>query len=843
MTEFAASGSVPVIWGDVPPRIKNFTGRKEILDRLRPSASSNITAVLPGDPLPTALRGLGGVGKTAIGIEYAYQYRSDYDVVWWIRSEQLPLVRSSLAALAQRLGLEAAKFAGIEGAAAAALDALRRGEPYRRWLLIFDNADRPEDFREYIPSGSGHVLITSRNPAWHAHAETVQVDVFSRPESVEFLRKRAPTQVTSRDADLLAEKLGDLPLALDQAGAVLYESGMPVEEYIDLLDQRIVKIMDEGRSAEYPMSVTAAWEISVDKVRQQLPEAQELLRSCAFFGPDPIPRDVFRRGTQATGTVMTDLMEDSILMARAIRELGRYALVTIDGRAISVHRLVQALLRDELSDEQQARYRRDVHAIMLAAAPTDPGDTKQWPRYEELLPHLTSEATAAARSTDKELHRFVLDMMRYLYLSGDHTSCLTLTKEFIDQWTLDSGPDDPSVLGARRHYCDALRQLGRYTEAFEYTESTLIAARAAVGERDRLTLVLRNGFAGDLRARGDFAAALRLDEETRQFNEEVFGPNAPETLRALSNLAADYGLNSEHSKARELCQRAFRLQSAAPTGVSASEVLISWVTLAWAVRMQGRYTEARDVGEEAWDFGKERLGPDHFATLRAAIGLSIALRRTAPTRQDVLQTAFEVHEQCRKRFGEKHPDTMAAAISLTNAQRVNGMVGEAFALAEQTVDRYPDVYGANHPYSYGCQGNLALMRRVTGDLAGARQLNERALSSLDAQLGRDHYYSLTVAVNLASDLAMLGETAAARSLSEDTLTRLTSLLGEKHALTLGCAANLALDRRADGATAEADLLSADTIKSLEATLGAKHPDTTVAGENRRLDPDFDPPPV
>src|SRR5580658_8974674 len=124
-TDAPVSGAVPVIWGDVPPRNKNFTGRENILGRLRQGASSRITAVLPEDPLPTALRGLGGVGKTAIAIEYAYRFRSAYDVVWWIPSEQLPLVRASLAALAGRLGLEAAMATGIEGAAAAALDALR----------------------------------------------------------------------------------------------------------------------------------------------------------------------------------------------------------------------------------------------------------------------------------------------------------------------------------------------------------------------------------------------------------------------------------------------------------------------------------------------------------------------------------------------------------------------------------------------------------------------------------------------------------------------------------------------------------------------------------------------
>lgn len=831
-----------MIWGDVPPRNKNFTGRKDILQRMRRGTSSKITVVLPEDPLPTALRGLGGVGKTAIAIEYAHLFRSDYDVVWWIPSEQQPLVRSSLAALALRLGLPEAMASGIEGAMTAALDALRRGHPYHRWLLIFDNADQPEDFRDYIPHGPGDVLITSRNPAWQATADTVQVDVFSRPESKEFLSKRAP-MTSESDTGRLAERLGDLPLALDQAGAMLAETAMPVDEYLGLLDEKITQIMAEGKPAEYPTSVTAAWSLSVTKVREQLPQAQDLLRCCAFFGPDPIPRDVFRRGTQATGTRVSDLMADPILLARAIRELGRYALVTISGRAISVHRLVQALLRDELDEDAQSQYRHDVHAILAAAAPADPADDRQWPTYRGLLPHVTSDATDMAGSRDPDVRDFVLNMMRYLYLSGDVASCLALTKLCINRWTADSSPDDRAVLGAKRHYGDVLRQNGQYSDAYQVVEETLGSARKAVGERDRLTLALRNAFGGDLRARGNFNRALVLDKETQVLHQDTFGPNDPQTLRIITNLGNDYGLNSDYDRAEELCRRAHILMSQSASPVSATEVLISWYTLAWAVRMQGRYPEARDVGEEAWDYGKERLGPDHFATLRAAVGLSVALRRIAPAREEAMQIADEAFEMCQKRLGEGKPDTMAAAINLTNVQRVNDFANEALGLAKQTVERYPEVYGPEHPYNYGCTGNLALMRRVTGDPAEARHLNEMALAGFDSTLSRDHVYSLTVAVNLASDLALLGEVGTARELGEDTLKRLGKLLGRDHPFTVGCAANLALDRRAEGAEAEADSLHSDTMSRYKATLGLEHPDAVVAAEGRRLDFDFDPPPI
>jgi hypothetical protein len=370
--------SAPRIWDGVPPRNKNFTGRTDIFEQLRRRMPSKVTAVVPppeeeperpGDePPPQALQGLGGVGKTAVAIEYAWRYRADYDLVGWIRADQMPLVRSSLARLAAALGLEPSAT-GIDLTTSSVLDALRRGEPYSRWLLVFDNADQPEELLPFIPSGPGDVLITSRNNRWQAVVDTVQLDVFARAESVQFLRKRVPKMLTAADADRLAEQLGDLPLALVQAGAVLFEGSMPVDEYLRLLDERVTEILQKGASPEYPTSMTAAWQISVSRLRQQSPQALDLLRCCAFLGPEPIPRDVFNFGPQESQTAVGELTADPIDLSTAIGILGRFALVKIDGPYICVHRLIQALLRDELSLDEQYKYRHDAHTMLAVGAP------------------------------------------------------------------------------------------------------------------------------------------------------------------------------------------------------------------------------------------------------------------------------------------------------------------------------------------------------------------------------------------------------------------------------------------------------------------------------------------
>lgn len=832
-----APARVPKVWGRVPQRNKNFTGREAILRQLRAGVATDVTAVVPH-----ALHGFGGVGKTQIAIEYAYRYQSDYDVVWWISADQPGLVRSSLAALAPHLDLPPPIATGIDQATTAVLDALRRGDPYGRWLLIFDNADQPEDINDIIPRGPGHVLITSRNHRWQSVVDTVLVDVFSRAESVAFLNKRVPNAISEPDATQLAQELGDLPLALEQAGALQAETGMSVDEYLRLLTEQASELLAESKPSEYPVSMTAAWKLSVTKLNEQLPEAVELLRCCAFFGAEPIPRDVFLRAVPDVQPQLRGLFAKPILLTRAIRELGRFALARIDtvSRTIQVHRLIQALLREELSSAEQERFRHDAHLLLAAAAPRNPDDNAHWPLYAELAAHVGPSGLDACQ--DPPARRFALDLARYYYLSGHRQSSRTLLEKLLERWQADFGAEHPDVLDAQRHLGNTLRELGEYHAAYDLTRVTLEHSQKILGRRHELTLVLMNSFGADLRARGEFGAARDLDEQSHQLHEEFLGATDPRTLRTMNNLALDHGLNSDYQAALELHELTYRRQNEATSGVSKLDVLASLSGLSRAVRLCGDYAEARDLGDDAYEFGRQQLGADHFWTLRAAKDLSIA-RRLAAAYDEALELAQEVFERCTRFFGAGHPDTLAAAMNLTNILRTMGQIDEAFELAEDTVERYPEVYGGDHPYNHGCAGNLALLLRVRGDLVGARQLNKASLAGLDARLTRNHEYPLAVTINLASDLAGLGDAAAARELGADTYVRLRSLLGEDHPVTLGCAANLAVDMSANGAEGEALQLREDTLERYERTLGPDHPDAKAAVQGRRLDFDFDPPPI
>ncbi|GAA2637021.1 FxSxx-COOH system tetratricopeptide repeat protein [Actinomadura fulvescens] len=817
---------------NVPPRNRNFTGREELLAALRASLTGDVTAVV-SQPEPHALYGLAGVGKTMLAVEYVWRFRGDYDLVCWIPSDQPALARSTLAVLAGDLGLPPAIVTGIEDAAGAALNALRLGEPFHKWLLIFDNADQPEEINDLIPAGGpGHVLITSRNPRWDVAANAISIDVFTRAESVEFLGKRLRHAISDKEADKLAQELGDLPLALEQAGALQAETGMQVAEYLRLLKEHTAALLNEGKPTEYPASMTAAWALSVANLRDRLPEAEVLLRCCAFFGPEAIPRAVFNRPPEHVGEHLASLLRDPIQFSRAMGELGRLALARVDtaNRTIQVHRLIQALVRDELPDHES--YRDDVRRLLAAATPEDPDDTANWDHYAGLLPHIISSGVAR----DPQMRALALDYVRYLYVSGDYRSAGRLVESFESLWEDSAGPNDIDVLNARRHRATIARELGRYSEAYELNQETLARMDSVAGEpgfqESRLLLV--NGIGADLRAQGRFIDAQLYDEESLRLHREAYGPDHPHTLRVTCSLALDLGLISRYEAARQSHQQA---HLGMRTSGSRYDILHSWNGLVRAVRLCGDYQAASEATEDALAFGVAEFGPDHPLTLRTMKDLAIA-QRLAGDLDEALELAVDCHNRYNRLLGLDHPDSLSSAMCLTNTLRSLGQLNEAYELAVETLNRYPAVYGPDHPYHHACAGNLAVLLRVRDEVAGARLLNETALAGLEAKLGRDHHFSLTVATNLASDLAALGDLESARRLGMGTHRRLTALLGETHPTTLACAANLSIDLQADGT----ELLN-QTIDHYTRTLGPDHPDAIAAHEQQRLNCDFDPAPI
>jgi hypothetical protein len=234
------------VWNVPHPRNPQFTGRDDLLEALYGSGTDIQPVVLT-----QVLRGLGGIGKTQLTLEYAYRYGSLYRLVWWVRAEEPETLATDYAALAHHLNL-------VSQAAQdqpAIIAAVRRWlERYGGWLLILDNAPEPSAIRDYLPCTThGHIIITSRHFfGWGGAARLLSVPVLPRKEAVNLLLD-VTQQLDRETAGVIAETLGNLPLALAQAAAYIEAAELSLTGYLQRLQSHLEALLSRGEgSPDYP---------------------------------------------------------------------------------------------------------------------------------------------------------------------------------------------------------------------------------------------------------------------------------------------------------------------------------------------------------------------------------------------------------------------------------------------------------------------------------------------------------------------------------------------------------------------------------------------------------------
>jgi hypothetical protein len=814
----------PAVWGNVPARNPNFTGRVAMLETLREQLTDKLTALLPH-----ALHGLGGVGKTQLAVEYVWRFASSYDLVWWISAEQPALIRSSLASLAARLELPAGE--DLDKMLIAVHDALRTHNPHQRWLLVFDNADRPEDLDRFLSTPGGHILITSRNRAWSGVAETVEVDVFSREESVELVKRRLPAAPTE-EADRLADSLGDLPLALEQAAAWMLATGTPVPEYLRLLEEQVGQLLLESPPTNYPLPVVATWGLAFDQLSRQAPAAVQLLELCSFLGAEPVSIRLLPMGRYASLPSPLDAtVRDEIPLRRAVRDISRYGLAKVDParNSIEIHRLVQAVLRDRLTEEQRAAYQRSVHELLAAANPGDPtGDPQSWPRHAELAPHVLPAKLIEGDTL--ESHKVVLDQVRYLWVTGDYQSSWQLAENAYRDWHERLGPDYEQALMAGRYLANALRSVGRTDEARALNEEIWARTRRTFGENHEHTLAVANSVGADLRWQGRWREARELDEDILERHKGVFGEDDPSTLNSANNLAVDLRLLCDYDRARQLDEETIERRRRV-IGDDHPLTLFGISSLSRDYYGLGDFQTARTLQRQSLPVHRAKLGPDHSDVMRATRVHTLTLRSLGEY-PEACEIGEELVTRSRRVLGDDHPDTLGALTALANSLALVDRSTEARMAGEDALARYRNVLGNDNPFTLAAATNLAIALRAAKEHVAARRLNEAALACFTAALGEDHPFTLACAINMAVDFAVADEYTAARELGERTLAALRRVSGPGHPDTLVCASNLAIDLRSTGDTEAALALAEKTVMDLRKALGHSHPETLLAETGR-----------
>jgi hypothetical protein len=678
------------------PRPVFLAGREGLL--------AELDARLAGGPGPqlVALCGLGGAGKTSVAVEYAHRHLAEVGVCWQFAANDPAVLAAEFAELAAQLRVRDVVDARDPVASVHAV--LARGGP--GWLLVFDNVtDRASVERFVPPAGNGRVLVTTQSQHWPP-GQALNVPVLDTEVATGFLVNRTG-DANDTAARELAEELGGLPLALEQAAAYMQATGTTLARYLSLFRDRQADLLARGEAAGHPADVATTLGLTLSRLEGQAPEAAGLLRLLAFLAPEPVPLTLLLPSPQGAGLPGPEaaaqigaMLGDPVATGDAIAALRRYSLLGPAGDdLVLVHRLVQTVTRSQLPAEEAARWQQAAATLVEAAVPAQPQAPSAWPACAVLLPH----AQAVLDLTSSGMWRIAW----YLGHSGSYPAARDLFRLIAVAHMADDtyGPEHPETLAARHN-------LARWT-----------------------------GQAGDqAEARDQLAALLPV-------REQIQGPEHPDTLDTRHELAFWTGQAGDLAGARDQFSALLSVRERVE-GLEHQGSLAARHDLAFWTGAAGDAAGARDQFAALLPVHERIQGSEHQDTLAARHNLArwTGQAGDAAGARDEFAVLLPVREQI---LGSAHPETLDTRHELAYW---TGAAGDAASARDQLavlLSVRERVQGLEHPDTLAVRHDLAYWTGQAGDAAGARDQFAALLPIRKQILGPDHPDSMTTSKNFA----------------------------------------------------------------------------------------------
>ncbi|GHO50732.1 hypothetical protein KSX_88950 [Ktedonospora formicarum] len=665
--EIQPSAPSPLLWTVPYPRHPFFTGREEILQTL----NHKLTAHPSSAPPPAvALCGLGGIGKTQVAIEYAHRHAWQYRAVFWLAAETAESLMRSVQSIAEQVQLperQVAEQAQVVGAVQRWL------ATEKDWLLIADNVEDFDRLETILPSRhQGALLLTTRQQALGLLAEAMELPPMSPQEAVSLLLARAslrsgtaPSEAVPLEtsatvgASELVTLLEGLPLAIDQAGAYIEETGCRVADYLERYRRQRKQILARrgGHAGTHPASVSTTLRLSVYHIGRQHPAAGELLQLCALLHPEAIPEELFRAGASPLGPALEALVANPYQFDLALAALRSASLVTRspETKTLSLHRLVQAVLADQMEPDQRRLWSECIVRLVNAAFPD--GTFETWAQCERLLAQALAcfSLIEPSSSTLAEAAELFFKAGGYLMARGRYQEAEPLLEQAM-------------TLGEQQHDLD----------------QTVLIPRL----QRRAQLFWRQG---------KYADAESLLHRALRLKELHFGPNHLETAQTLNNLALLYWAQGKYDAAEPLYQQILGIeeQQLGPTHLEIATTLINLANLYWS---QGRYDAAEVLYVRALRIREQQLGPEHPDTALTLNNLAATYREQGKDQQaeQLYSQVLRIREQ---QLGSEHPDTALTLNNLANVYRDQEKYEQALSLYQQARRIREQHLGPTHPGS------------------------------------------------------------------------------------------------------------------------------------------------
>jgi tetratricopeptide (TPR) repeat protein len=605
-------------------RNKDFVGRKSILkdllEKIMPDSNKN-------DCQRTAVEGLGGVGKTQIALEAAFQIRDNRQdcSIFWVSAVDATSFANGYRDIGRRLGID-----GIDEAKAdvnllvkAALDSENVGN----WLLIIDNADdvgllfdgaNTKSITECLPFNlKGSILFTTGNNSTAVKLDIPQTNIITIPEmsseeATDLLRTNLKeSQINESNTTELLSFLDNLPLAIKTASAYMAMTGISTTEYLEFCrksDEETIYLLsqdfeDRHRYKTTKNPIAAAWLISFDYISQNNPLAADYLGFLCFLAPKDIPRSLLPS-------------PDGRETAEAIGMLEGYKFITVrkDLGFFDIHQLIQLTVRSWLKkNERQEKCVTSVIQRLVMVFPTPQYQNRDmWIKY---LPHAQMALKYRTLSTNQKAASQLLYSVGASHSKlGNYDDAERMYLQALEGFTAVLGRDNELTLDSMNGIALVLGDKGEYEKAEQMHRQTLKLRETSLGNTHASTLNSMANLASVLGFEEKYEEAKQMHQRALALKEEIHGKMDPSTLASMSGLGQVlYGLK-EYQEAEKIHRETLRLRQLL-LGDKDPSTLNSIAHLAQVLKSQGRDEEAIESMRKCFQLRFEVLGPHHPKTV------------------------------------------------------------------------------------------------------------------------------------------------------------------------------------------------------------------------------------
>lgn len=821
------------IWNVPFNRNPYFTGREDLLNHLHSLLGTDKTAT----PVQ-AISGLGGIGKTQIAMEYAYRHRDAYCAILWIRATRNTFL-SDFAMLAEPLDLPEKDEQNQNMAVTAVKQWLRTHDG---WLLILDDVEDLSMVREFLPTGgTGHMLLTTRAYATGAVATPVEIEKMNLEESTQLLLRRARIITTDVTLDQVAEPerskaktiveiMDGLPLALDQTGAYIEETGCGLSRYLDLYQEHSTELLKRrsALSPEYPHTVATTWSLSFQQIERDDPAASDLLRLCAFLAPEAIPEEILTEGAKALSPVLKSVASKPLELNKAMETLYKFSLVrrNADTGTLVIHRLVQMVIKDRMNKKTRHQWaRRAVRAVGYAFPAAR---FSNWKRCQRLLPHVY-QCSALIEQDEIAFAEAALLLNQsgwYLLERGLYDRAEPFLQQALAIFEKVSGPEHPYAGATLNHLARLYWSKGEYDRAEPLLQRALAIFEKAVGPETPEASMTLNNLARLYYLKGDYFQALPLFQRCLAIDEKTLGLEHRETTTVLDNLAQVYKALDRYSKEAEaLFLQALSLKEKV-LGLGDPSTATTLENLAYLYYLQGRNTQAEPLFLRALSIKDRELGPDHPES--AAILNKLALLYETQGRDAEAETLFlralAINEEW---LGPEHPDTSIYLGNLAHFYSSHGQEAQAEGLFLRTLNIQEKHLGSEHLLAITLD-RLAHLYLSQGRDAEAEPLFLRSLALNEQVFGPDSASIANALNSLAAIYLYQGKYSKAESLFLRVLSIVEKVSDMEELSKVNVLNNLTYLYFFQGRYIQAESFLRRTLTLKEKIFGSEHPDIVPA---------------